>query len=286
MRAILVDWLLDVSLVYRLPSQTLHLGVSVLDHHVHAEGITLQRNDLQLVGCASLLVAANYESCRDVMRISAADLAHMTDDSYSVEQVSAKARAISQSGSVPSLTQLTPITAIAFLESVLAGVHPVVASFANYVLELALVYECGEFAAATTAIGALLVALHWLPPDGLSSNPSTWPHFSELYANAHLPPLRNHEGVILQGSGVLEEQLPAQMAARVRCLCRTDRLAPPDMVARSPPPPPNLHPPQPARSPSSCPESLPVLAGFGSQSTTAARYGIATSVAMTCTESR
>ena len=240
MRAILVDWLLDVSLVYRLPSQTLHLGVAVLDHHVHAEGITLQRNDLQLVGCASLLVAANYESNyesrRDVTRISAADLAHMTDDSYSHEQVSAKAHSISQSGSVPSLTQLTPITAIAFLETVLAGVHPIVASFANYVLELALVYQCGEFAAATTAIGALLVALHWLPPDGLSSNPSAWPHFFEFYENAQLQPLRDHDGAILRGSGVLEEQLPAQMAARVRCLCRTDRLAPPDMVARSPPP--------------------------------------------------
>lgn len=104
--------LLDVSLVYRLPAQTFHLSTLVLDHYVGAEGLTLQRNDLQKVGCGALLVAASYEAYRDVTLISASDLAHMTDDSYTADEVQEITEMIQTHPAIPPLTQLSAVTPV------------------------------------------------------------------------------------------------------------------------------------------------------------------------------
>jgi cyclin A len=56
MRGILVDWLVDVVDEFRLLPDTLYLAVSYIDRFLTASVIS--RNKLQLLGVASLFVAA------------------------------------------------------------------------------------------------------------------------------------------------------------------------------------------------------------------------------------
>jgi len=59
MRAILVDWLVEVCQEYRLVSDTLFLAVSYLDRYLSL--VPVSRSRLQLVGVTCLLLAAKYE---------------------------------------------------------------------------------------------------------------------------------------------------------------------------------------------------------------------------------
>lgn len=56
MRAILVDWLIEVSEEYNLLSDTLHLTVSYIDRYLSANAVSKQK--LQLLGVASMLIAS------------------------------------------------------------------------------------------------------------------------------------------------------------------------------------------------------------------------------------
>lgn len=56
MRAILVDWLVEVADEYKLVADTLYLAVSYLDRYLSAH--PLRRNRLQLLGVGAMLIAA------------------------------------------------------------------------------------------------------------------------------------------------------------------------------------------------------------------------------------
>jgi cyclin-A len=56
MRAILVDWLVEVSEEYKLVADTLYLAVYYIDRFLSANA--LGRDKLQLLGVAAMLVAA------------------------------------------------------------------------------------------------------------------------------------------------------------------------------------------------------------------------------------
>lgn len=57
MRVVLVDWLVEVSQEYRMSSDTLYLAVNYTDRFMSCT-TNVKRNKLQLVGTASLLIAA------------------------------------------------------------------------------------------------------------------------------------------------------------------------------------------------------------------------------------
>uniref|UniRef100_A0A8C7YQT8 G2/mitotic-specific cyclin-B2 n=1 Tax=Oryzias sinensis TaxID=183150 RepID=A0A8C7YQT8_9TELE len=57
MRVVLVDWLVEVSQEYMLSSETLYLAVNYVDRFLSCT-TNVKRNKLQLVGTASLLIAA------------------------------------------------------------------------------------------------------------------------------------------------------------------------------------------------------------------------------------
>lgn len=56
MRQILVDWLVDVAVEYKLLSETLHLCVSLIDRFLSVSPVT--KSKLQLVGVSSMLLAS------------------------------------------------------------------------------------------------------------------------------------------------------------------------------------------------------------------------------------
>lgn len=56
MRAILVDWLVEVREEYKLRNETLYLAVNYLDRFLSS--MSVLRGKLQLVGTAAILLAA------------------------------------------------------------------------------------------------------------------------------------------------------------------------------------------------------------------------------------
>lgn len=59
MRAILVDWIIEVHLKFKLKPETLFLTVSLIDRYL--EKVQIKRTNLQLVGVTSMLIATKYE---------------------------------------------------------------------------------------------------------------------------------------------------------------------------------------------------------------------------------
>jgi hypothetical protein len=84
MRAILVDWLLEVHYKFKLCQQTLYLAISVLDRFLSMSNEPVARRELQLVGITSLLVAAKYE---ELFVPELRDLAYICDGAYTELQV-------------------------------------------------------------------------------------------------------------------------------------------------------------------------------------------------------
>lgn len=82
MRAILIDWLVDVHYKFKLRQETLMLTVNLLDRFLSKVEVT--RNVLQLVGVSCLMVACKYE---EIMVPHIKDFVYITDCAYSKEQI-------------------------------------------------------------------------------------------------------------------------------------------------------------------------------------------------------
>uniref|UniRef100_A0A131Z080 Cyclin A n=1 Tax=Rhipicephalus appendiculatus TaxID=34631 RepID=A0A131Z080_RHIAP len=82
MRTILVDWLVEVAEEYQLHNETLFLAVSYVDRFLSS--MSVQRTRLQLVGTASLLIAAKFE---EIYPPEVTEFVYITDDTYTKQQV-------------------------------------------------------------------------------------------------------------------------------------------------------------------------------------------------------
>lgn len=77
MRAILIDWLVDVHVKFKLKDETLYLTVSLIDRYLSKAGVTRMR--LQLVGVAALFIACKYE---EIYPPQLKDFVYITDNAY------------------------------------------------------------------------------------------------------------------------------------------------------------------------------------------------------------
>lgn len=82
MRALLVDWLIQVHIKFELLPQTLYLTVNILDRFLEAKIVT--RRKLQLVGCASMLAASKYE---EIYAPECSDFVSMSDNAFTVDEL-------------------------------------------------------------------------------------------------------------------------------------------------------------------------------------------------------
>ncbi|GJN35723.1 hypothetical protein PR202_gb24526 [Eleusine coracana subsp. coracana] len=82
MRAVLIDWIVEVIEEYRLVPETLYLTVNYIDRYLSVKAIS--RHRLQLVGIACLLIAAKYE---EICAPQVEELCYLTDDSYTKDEV-------------------------------------------------------------------------------------------------------------------------------------------------------------------------------------------------------
>jgi cyclin B len=82
MRAILVDWLVDVHKKYKLRPETLFLAIALIDRFL--EKRTTPRRYLQLVGVTGLLIAAKFE---ELYPPQVQDFVYVTDNAYTKEDM-------------------------------------------------------------------------------------------------------------------------------------------------------------------------------------------------------
>jgi cyclin B len=77
MRAILIDWLIDVHLKYKLVPQTMYIAVNLIDRYLEKNETT--RAKLQLVGVTAMFIACKYE---EIYPPELKDFVYITDGAY------------------------------------------------------------------------------------------------------------------------------------------------------------------------------------------------------------
>jgi len=84
MRSVLIDWLVGVHLQFHLLQETLYTTVAILDRFLQTDLVNISRKKLQLVGVASMLIAAKYE---EIYAPEVKDFVYITDRAYTVNEI-------------------------------------------------------------------------------------------------------------------------------------------------------------------------------------------------------
>ena len=132
MRAILLDWLVDVHLKFKLLPETLFLTVNIIDRYLQL--ISIPRQKLQLIGITAMLIACKYEEIY-VPEIN--DFVYVTDKAYSNAEV------LEMEGSILSTLEfnLTTVSPLRFLEryAIICNFDEKCLTMAKYLLEISLI---------------------------------------------------------------------------------------------------------------------------------------------------
>ncbi|XP_034425046.1 G2/mitotic-specific cyclin-B2 [Hippoglossus hippoglossus] len=182
MRALLIDWLVQVHSRFQLLQETLYLTVAVLDRFLQVQPVS--RRKLQLVGVTSMLVACKYE---EMFAPEVGDFAYITDNAFTKAQILEMEQLVLrrlnfQLGRPLPLHFLRRASKVA--QSDVEG-H----TLAKYLMELTLLdydmvhYRPSEVAAAALCLSQLLL-------EGLTWSPAQQ-HYS-TYDEAHLKPVMQH----------------------------------------------------------------------------------------------
>merc|ERR1712183_271210 len=84
MRSVLVDWLVEVQIQFKLLQETLFLTVNTIDRFLALEGKTLHRSKLQLVGVAAMFLVSKIE---EVYAPAVSDFVYITDNAYDEAEI-------------------------------------------------------------------------------------------------------------------------------------------------------------------------------------------------------
>ena len=132
MRAILVDWLIEVHLKFKLLPETLFLTVNLIDRYLSKEQVS--RGRLQLVGVTAMLIACKYE---EIYPPEIRDFIYITDKAYQRSDILAMEYSMLRMLDF----EITTPSPYVFLERYrkLMGSDSKTFNLARYVLELTLI---------------------------------------------------------------------------------------------------------------------------------------------------
>lgn len=83
MRAILIDWINEVHLQFKLEIESFHMAVSIIDRFLQTQTQT-KRSKLQLVGVTALFFATKYE---ELFPPALSDFTYICDDCYKADEI-------------------------------------------------------------------------------------------------------------------------------------------------------------------------------------------------------
>nr|CAB3228859.1 cyclin-A2 [Phallusia mammillata] len=152
MRAILVDWLVEVADEYKLHTETTHLAVNYIDRFLSQMAVL--RGKLQLVGAAAMFLAAKFE---EIYPPDVGEFVYITDDTYTKRQVLRMEHLILK---VLNFDVAVP-TSNQYLKRYLkaAGADKKTEFLAQYLCELALVeFDCIQYLPSMMAASAVCLA--------------------------------------------------------------------------------------------------------------------------------
>ncbi|KAK9532825.1 hypothetical protein VZT92_010192 [Zoarces viviparus] len=153
MRAILIDWLVQVSLKFRLLQETMYMTVGVIDRFLQDHPVP--KKQLQLVGVTAMFLASKYE---EMYPPEISDFAYVTDRAYTTAQIRDMEMTILR---VLKFQMGRPLP-LQFLRRA-SKIHEVTAeqhTLAKYLLELTMVdYEMVHFPPSMVASASLALAL-------------------------------------------------------------------------------------------------------------------------------
>jgi len=154
MRTVLVDWMVEVQLKFRMTSETLYLSVNIVDKFLQKRKIT--RDSLQLLGVTALFIAAKFE---EIYCVEINDFAFITDNACSSDDI------IRFEGEVLTTIgwNLTTPCPLHFLRrySKAAGNDGPLHTMSKYLLELSLgFYHMLKYLPSTQAAAAVLLTRH------------------------------------------------------------------------------------------------------------------------------
>jgi cyclin B len=127
----LVAWLVEVHLKFKLLPETLFLTVNIIDRFTFLRQV--KKTDYQLLGITAMLIASKYE---EIYAPEIRDFIYMTDHAYSKDQVLAQESAILRALDF----NVTAPSAYRFLERFLklSLSDDLIGNFGRYIIELAL----------------------------------------------------------------------------------------------------------------------------------------------------
>ncbi|RDX60205.1 putative cyclin-A3-1, partial [Mucuna pruriens] len=164
MRAILVDWLVDVAEEYKLLSETLHLSVLYIDRFLSVNHVNKLR--LQLLGVSSMLVASKYEEINPP-RVD--KFCSITDNTYKKAEVVKMEAEILKSlnfelGNPTAITFLRRFLGVASEKQKTPNLK--VEFLACYLAELSLLdYDCVRFLPSVVAASVVFLARFIIWPE-------------------------------------------------------------------------------------------------------------------------
>ncbi|RLN30136.1 cyclin-A1-3-like [Panicum miliaceum] len=170
MRAILVDWLVEVAEEYRLVPDTLYLTVNYIDRYLSGNKISRQR--LQLLGVACMLIAAKRE---EICAPQVEEFCYITDNTYFRDEV------LEMEASVLNCLkfQMSAPSAKCFLRRFLRAAQAwdedpaYIEVLANYITELSLLeYNLLCYLPSQIAASAIFLAKYILYPTKHPWNPA------------------------------------------------------------------------------------------------------------------
>ncbi|XP_077399211.1 G2/mitotic-specific cyclin-B1 [Vanacampus margaritifer] len=153
MRAILIDWLVQVAMKFRLLQETMYMTVGLIDRFLQDNPVT--KNKLQLVGVSAMFLASKYE---EMYPPEIMDFALVTDQAYTTAQIREMEMMILR----VLKFQLGRPLPLHFLRRA-SKIHEVTAeqhTMAKYLLELTMIdYEMVHYPPSMTASAALALTL-------------------------------------------------------------------------------------------------------------------------------
>jgi len=186
MRAVLIDWLIGVHLQFHLLQETLYTTVAILDRYLQHDVKKISRSKLQLVGVASMLIAAKYE---EIYAPEVKDFVYITDRAYTERDIlKMEIRVLS----VLNFNLGRPLP-LHFLRraSKAGGVEAATHTLAKYIMELSLgSYTMCSVPPSVLAASALALAMRALDTESKLSDVwnSTLQHYTQ-YNLAQLKPV-------------------------------------------------------------------------------------------------
>lgn len=169
MRAILIDWLVEVHQKFKLMPETMYLTVNIIDRFLEKKQIIRQK--LQLVGVTAMLLASKYE---EIYAPEVHDFVYITDKAYTKEQILAMEAVILNTLEF----RITVPTSYVFLNRFLkvANADAPTTLLATYLSERTLQeYKCLNHSPSKLAAAAVNIALR------TKRGRAAWDRKMELY---------------------------------------------------------------------------------------------------------